>query len=53
MLTFGRACLVFDLALAVFGIAGSVYGARRERPEWAPWSRRIGPSSSAASPPAF
>ena len=40
MLTFGRASLLLALALAVFGIAASVYGARRERLEWAAAGRR-------------
>jgi len=40
MLTLGRACLLLALGLAVFGIAASVYGARRERPEWAAAGRR-------------
>jgi cytochrome c-type biogenesis protein CcmF len=40
MLTFGRACLLFALALAVFGIGASLYGARREQPAWALAGRR-------------
>ena len=40
MLTFGRASLLLALGLAVFGIAASVHGARRGRPEWAAACRR-------------
>ena len=34
MLTLGRAALVLALAIALVGIASSIYGARARRPEW-------------------
>src|SRR5690348_9011114 len=40
MITFGRATLLLALALAVFGTAAFIYGARRERPDWVDAGRR-------------
>lgn len=40
MLDFGRACLVFALGLALFGVAASAYGAKRDRDEWVQAGRR-------------
>jgi cytochrome c-type biogenesis protein CcmF len=34
VLTLGRASLVLALAIALVGIASSIYGARARRPEW-------------------
>jgi len=40
MLTLGRACLLLALAIAVYGIGASVYGARARRREWVTSGRR-------------
>jgi cytochrome c-type biogenesis protein CcmF len=40
MATVGRACLILALAVAVYGIAASLYGARRGRPEFVASGRR-------------
>jgi cytochrome c-type biogenesis protein CcmF len=39
-MTLGRACLLLALVLAVYGAAGSLYGARVRRPEWVASGRR-------------
>jgi cytochrome c-type biogenesis protein CcmF len=40
MATVGRACLILALAVCVYGIAASLYGARAHRPDWAESGRR-------------
>src|SRR3954454_7927326 len=40
MATVGRACLILALAVCVYGIAASLYGARARRPDWAESGRR-------------
>src|SRR3954470_22981345 len=40
MLVFARACLFLALGLAAFGVAASVYGAQRARPDWVVAGRR-------------
>ncbi len=40
MATVGRACLIIALAVALYGIAASVYGARTRRPQWVASGRR-------------
>ncbi len=40
MLIAGRACLILALAIAVYGIAASLYGARTGRREWVDSGRR-------------
>ncbi|HEU4658136.1 MAG TPA: heme lyase CcmF/NrfE family subunit, partial [Capillimicrobium sp.] len=40
MATVGRACLILALAVAVYGIAASIYGARAGRREWVVSGRR-------------
>ena len=40
MATFGRACLLLALAVALYGVAASLYGARARRPEWVASGRR-------------
>ena len=40
MPTLGRACLILALAVAVYGIGASIYGAVRRRPEWVASGRR-------------
>ena len=40
MPTLGRACLIIALGLAVYGIAASIYGARRGRSDWSDSGRR-------------
>ncbi len=40
MLTVGRACLFIAVAIALYGIGASVYGARARRPEWVASGRR-------------
>src|SRR3954467_3225908 len=36
----GRACLILALAVCVYGIGASLYGARARRPDWAESGRR-------------
>jgi cytochrome c-type biogenesis protein CcmF len=38
--TFGRACLLLALAVALYGVAASLYGARTGRAEWVASGRR-------------
>jgi cytochrome c-type biogenesis protein CcmF len=40
MATIGRACLILALAVCVYGIVASLYGARRRRPDWVESGRR-------------
>src|SRR5215217_8460059 len=40
MATVGRACLILALAVCVYGIVASLYGARARRPDWAESGRR-------------
>ena len=40
MLTAGRALLILALAIAVYGAAASLYGARQGRREWVDSGRR-------------
>src|SRR5687768_8529787 len=40
MSTLGRACLLLALAVSLYGIAASVYGARHGRREWVDSGRR-------------
>ncbi|MEA2227882.1 MAG: cytochrome c-type biosis protein CcmF, partial [Solirubrobacteraceae bacterium] len=40
MATVGRACLILALAVCVYGVAASLYGARARRPDWADSGRR-------------
>ena len=40
MPTLGRACLILALAVAVYGIGASIYGAARRRPQWVASGRR-------------
>src|SRR3954449_8597708 len=40
MATVGRACLILALAVCVYGIGASLYGARARRPDWAESGRR-------------
>src|SRR4051812_8590062 len=40
MLVLARACLFLAMAITAFGIAASVHGARRDRPEWVVAGRR-------------
>jgi cytochrome c-type biogenesis protein CcmF len=40
MATVGRACLIIALAVSVYGVVASVYGARAGRPDWIASGRR-------------
>jgi cytochrome c-type biogenesis protein CcmF len=40
MADLGRACLMLALAVCVYGIGASLYGVRRNRPEWSESGRR-------------
>src|SRR5919107_298381 len=40
MATFGRACLILGLAVALYGIAASIHGARSGRQDWVVSGRR-------------
>jgi cytochrome c-type biogenesis protein CcmF len=40
MATFGRACLILGLAVALYGIAASIHGARTGRQDWVVSGRR-------------
>ena len=40
MATFGRACLILGLAVALYGIAASIHGARSGRQDWVASGRR-------------
>ncbi|MEA2190421.1 MAG: cytochrome c-type biosis protein CcmF, partial [Solirubrobacteraceae bacterium] len=40
MTTVGRALLILALVVALYGICASIYGARRQRPEWVVSGRR-------------
>jgi cytochrome c-type biogenesis protein CcmF len=40
MATVGRACLILALAVCLYGIGASLYGARARRPDWAESGRR-------------
>ena len=40
MATVGRACLIIALAVSVYGVVASLYGARAGRPDWIASGRR-------------
>ncbi len=53
MATFGRACLILGLAVAVYGIAASIHGARSGRQDWVVSGRRAVYALAALSVAAF
>jgi len=53
MATFGRACLIIGLAVAVYGIAASIHGARAGRQDWVASGRRAVYALAALSATAF
>ncbi|MEA2178174.1 MAG: cytochrome c-type biosis protein CcmF [Solirubrobacteraceae bacterium] len=53
MATFGRACLILGLAVALYGIAASIHGARSGRQDWVVSGRRAVYALAALTATAF